>query len=110
MCVVGEIVVIVILLVVWFLDRKASFGYSTTGPEPMPMQSKVLGPEGMKVSQFKIESLLQATWDAWARFRGFPIFSVAEAAKSELKKRYEELDAAAAADAPAKPAADPAPR
>jgi Ca2+-binding EF-hand superfamily protein len=33
-----------------------------------------------------------------------------EAAKSELKKRYEELDAAAAADAPAKPAADPAPR
>ena len=33
-----------------------------------------------------------------------------EAAKSELKKRYDELDAAAAADAPAKPAANPAPR
>lgn len=32
------------------------------------------------------------------------------AAKSELKKRYDELDAAAAADAPAKPAANPAPR
>ena len=33
-----------------------------------------------------------------------------EAAKAELKKRYDELDAAAAADAPAKPAASPAPR
>ena len=33
-----------------------------------------------------------------------------EAAKSELKKRYDELDAAAAADAPAKPGANPAPR
>jgi Ca2+-binding EF-hand superfamily protein len=33
-----------------------------------------------------------------------------EAAKSELKKRYDELDAAAATDAPAKPAANPAPR
>ena len=33
-----------------------------------------------------------------------------EAAKAELKKRYDDLDAAAAADAPAKPAANPAPR
>ena len=33
-----------------------------------------------------------------------------EAAKAELKNRYDELDAAAAADAPAKPAASPAPR
>ncbi|MEN9666854.1 MAG: hypothetical protein RLZZ326_3217 [Planctomycetota bacterium] len=33
-----------------------------------------------------------------------------ETAKADLKKRYDELDAAAAADAPAKPAANPAPR
>lgn len=33
-----------------------------------------------------------------------------EAAKTELKKRYDELDAAAAADAPAQPGANPAPR
>ncbi|MEI8369071.1 MAG: hypothetical protein WCJ31_11620 [Planctomycetia bacterium] len=33
-----------------------------------------------------------------------------EAAKAELKKRYDELDAAAAADAPAQPGANPAPR
>ena len=33
-----------------------------------------------------------------------------EAAKAELKQRNDDLDAAAAADAPAKPAANPAPR
>lgn len=33
-----------------------------------------------------------------------------EAAKAELKQRYEELDAAAAAEAPPEPAAEPAPR
>jgi flagellin-like hook-associated protein FlgL len=33
-----------------------------------------------------------------------------EAAKADLKRRYEELDAAAAAEAPSQTAAEPAPR
>lgn len=58
------------LFILWFLDRKAFFGYSTSSTEGSPI-SAFIAPEGIKVSQFKIDQALQVAWAAWGRFRGF---------------------------------------
>ena len=76
--------VFLLLFAAWFFDRKASFSYGNQGTELLPMLSTVLGPEGLQVSQFKIEKLLQASWAAWSRFRHVPVFDVLKVAENPL--------------------------
>jgi len=76
--------VFLLLFIAWFLDRKASFSYGNQGTELLPMLSTILGPEGLKVSQFKIEKLLQASWAAWSRFRHVQVFDALKVSENPL--------------------------
>lgn len=69
-----------ILFVLWFLDRKAFFGLMTDSAEGSPIEASI-APEGIKVSQFKVEQLLTVAWAAWARYRGLPVFDPLTIAK-----------------------------
>jgi len=64
------VAVFVPLFILWFLNRKAFFGYTTDADEGSAIEAS-LAPEGIKVSQFDIESVLQASWAAWSRYRNF---------------------------------------
>jgi hypothetical protein len=76
--------VFLLLFIAWFMDRKASFSYGNQGTELLPMLSTILGPEGLKVSQFKIEKLLQASWAAWSRFRHVQVFDALKPSEDPL--------------------------
>lgn len=68
--VVAPAALFAILFIIWFLQRKAHMKFATDAPESSPI-AEFLDEEGIRVSQFKIEDALQASWAAWARFRGF---------------------------------------